>query len=47
MTINNGHATQANIGNLSPGGYYFTLAALTSNGTESDLSNEFYFEVGQ
>jgi hypothetical protein len=47
MTINNGDATQANIGNLSPGGYYFTLAALTSNGTESAHSNEFYFQVGQ
>jgi hypothetical protein len=47
MIINSGDTTQADIDNLDPGDYYFTMTTFTNNGIESDRSNEFYFQVGQ
>jgi len=44
-TVKNGNVETFTINNLEPGDLYFTMSAIGSNGMESNLSNEYYFEI--
>ena len=44
-TVTSGTLETYTISNLEPGGFYFTMSAVSSNGAESDVSNEYYFEI--
>ena len=45
ITVNDGSVKKLTISNLEPGEYYFTMSAVSSNGMESDASNEHYFKI--
>jgi hypothetical protein len=44
-TVTSGTLETYTISNLEPGSFYFTMSAVSSNGVESDVSNEYYFEI--
>lgn len=47
VTITNGNAEQTVISNLEPGGYYFSMVAITTSGVESAVSSTFYMDISQ
>lgn len=46
ITVTNGEISEYQITNLSSGGYYFSMSAITESGMESDASAEFFYQVG-
>ncbi len=45
ITVNYGNVQTFTIKNLEPGDHYFTMSAISTNGMESDRSNEYFFEI--
>lgn len=46
LTVTNGEITEYQVTDLSSGGYYFSMSAITESGMESEPSAEFYYQVG-
>jgi len=47
ITITDGTKEEVVINNLELGEYYFVMSAISSNGTESELSNEMFVQIDQ
>ena len=47
LTVTDGTKEELSINNIEPGEYYFVMSAISSNGTESEPSNEMYVQIAQ